>query len=144
LTPVNAERLGLLSRFEEEAGRKPVPIEKVLEAFMAPTFGVASRHPQFVKLMGRVQGEGMMLRLMGEHFQDVVDRFVAAFRRAVPELSAADLNWRIHFAIGAMAHALRSSPVLPTPPLAAGEVSERLVEFLAAGFRARVPAHEEK
>src|SRR5581483_10479047 len=37
--PVNAERLDLLARYEAEAGAKPVPIERIFHAFLAPMAG---------------------------------------------------------------------------------------------------------
>ena len=43
--PANQERLALLDRFEKAAEGKPVPLEKVIEAFVAPTFRM-SRDPQ--------------------------------------------------------------------------------------------------
>jgi AcrR family transcriptional regulator len=43
--PANAERLALLGEFEKQAGEKPVPLESVIEAFVAPTFRM-SRDPQ--------------------------------------------------------------------------------------------------
>jgi hypothetical protein len=58
----------------------------------------------------------------------------------VPELPVEELRTRVHYAIGAMAQALRGSPYL-TPLCDGDEVErtvERLVAFLCAGFRAPV------
>ena len=143
LARVNREREMLLDRFEAESPGAALPIEKVLEALIAPTFAMAGGHPQFVKLMGRLQAEGLMTRLMTQHFQPLLDRFLTAIHRALPGLEIDDLLWRVHFAVGAMAHALRNKPELSgaftAPPLAPEAVSRQLVAFLAAGFRGAVP-----
>ena len=149
--PVNAERLALLDRYEAEAGSGPLAAEKVLEAFLAPVFSGADRSPQFVRLMGRMYGEGLMTMIVGRHFQPVVNRFIDAFRRALPDLPDEELLWRIHFMIGTMAHALFGPPS-PRPgvepaSLDAQHVVQRLVGFLGAGFRApvsRAAGSEEK
>ena len=149
--PVNAERLALLDRYEAEAGSGPLAVEKVLEAFLAPVFLGADRSPQFVRLMGRMYGEGLMTMIVGRHFQPVVNRFIDAFRRALPDLADEELLWRIHFMIGTMAHALFGPPS-PRPgvepaSLDAQHVVQRLVGFLGAGFRApvsRAAGSEEK
>jgi AcrR family transcriptional regulator len=142
-TPVNQRRLDLLTAAEVAAADGPLGVEEVLRAFIAPTFDVAFKHPQFVKLMGRVQAEGLMARLMRTHFQALLARFLQAFRRAAPQLSPEDLSWRIHFSIGAMAHCLRGGPELTaalgvTPTLTPDQISDRLVAFLVAGFRTPV------
>jgi AcrR family transcriptional regulator len=147
MTLVNAQRIGLLDRYEAESGQIAAPIDKVLEAFMAPTFAMAYAHPLFLKLMARLHAEGVMMRLMKQHFQSVLDRFLAAYLRAVPDLPPEDLHLRLHFTIGAMARALFCGPeMLPAGAryLSAEEVSQRLVAFATAGFRAPVPARQEK
>src|SRR6185312_12842639 len=40
--PANQERLALLDRFEKEAGGNPIPLERVIEAFVAPTLHISS------------------------------------------------------------------------------------------------------
>jgi AcrR family transcriptional regulator len=149
LKTVNDERMALLDRFEREAGGRPAPVEQVLEAFIAPTFAVKERHPQFVRLMGRLHAEGFMLRLMRDHFRPVLSRFLEAFYRSSPEMEKEEVLWRIHFMVGAMAHTARGRPELHEaagmrPTFTAERVSQSLVDFLAAGFRAPVPAAQEK
>ena len=131
--PVNAERLALLDRYEAEAGAGPLAVEKVLEAFLAPTFSVADRSPKFVRLMGRMYGEGLMNIIVERHFQPTVTRFTAAFRRALPDLPNEELLWRIHFMIGSMAHTLFGPP---KGWVDVRGVVQRLVAFLGAVFRA--------
>src|SRR5262249_10714975 len=134
--PLNEQRLALLDQVEVEAGPSQLTVESVLRAFLLPMC-IAQRHPQFVRLMGRIHAEGMMPDIMRRHFQTVVVRFLAALRRALPALPEQELAWRVHFMIGAMAHAMCVSPALPaaTPLDFPGRI-ERLIAFLSAGFRA--------
>lgn len=150
--PANQERLALLDRFEQEAGDRPPPLEKVIEAFVAPTLQM-SRDPRsggmvFMKLLGRLQAEGDLLpRLITSQFGDVLQRFGAALRAALPDLPKEELFWRLNLALGALAQTLRggSKNLETISDLSLSFDSEtaleRLVAFLSAGFRAPVPVH---
>jgi hypothetical protein len=118
-------------------------VEKVLEAFILPAL-LIEKSPEFVKLMGRVYAEGLMPEIARRNFQPTVNRFLDALRRALPEIPAIDLRWKVHFALGSMAHAVMSRPetghdVLVESP---GDTAKRLVAFISSGFRA--PALPEK
>lgn len=144
MAPVNVERLAMLDACERASGAGRLEVEKVLEAFLVPTFRMArgSGGDGVVRLAGRLYVEDVLPRLVAEEFGPVVRRFESALRRALPELPAIELRARIHLAIGAMAQALRGAPYLP-PLSEAGEADaavERLVAFLGAGFRAPVTA----
>ena len=145
--PVNDARLAWLDRAEAEAGSGPLKVEKVLESFLIPTAEMASGNPEFVRLMGRMLTEGMMPRLVEKHFHATGLRFVAALRRAIPELTEEELLWRVHFMVGAMAHTMCIAPIFP---LIAGDPADlvprmqRLVTFLSAGFRAPATEGKEK
>ena len=147
VTPVNEARLALLDRVEAEAGSGPPDVEKVLEALLIPTAAAASRSPEFVRLMGRMHSEGMMPQLVEKHFRAVGLRFVAALRRALPELPEEELLWRVHFMMGAMAHAMCIAPVFPQMAGDATDMEprmQRLVTFLGAGFRAPATAGKQR
>ena len=146
VAPVNEARIAWLDRVETEAGNGPPDVEKVLESFLIPTAEVASRNPGFVRLMGQMLAEGLMPRILERHFRATALRFVAALRRAVPDLPQQELMWRVHFMVGAMAHTMCRAPLLPQM---AGEADmeplmKQLVTFLSAGFRAPATAGEEK
>jgi len=146
VTPVNEARIAWLERVEAEAGSGPLEVEKVLESFFLPTADVAGRNPGFVRLMGRMLMEGMMPRIVERHFQATGLRFVTALRRAIPGLPQEELMWRVHFMVGAMAHAMCMAPIFPQ---LAGDAADmevrmaRLVTFLGAGFRASATAGKE-
>ena len=147
VTPVNEARMAWLDRVLAEAGNGPVEVERVLESFLIPTAEVASRNPGFVRLMGQMLAEGMMPRIVEKHFQATGLRFVAALRRAVLALPQEELVWRVHFMIGAMAHTMCRTPILPQMAGDEGDMElrmKRLVTFLGAGFRAPATAGKEK
>ena len=147
VTPVNEARLAQLDRVEAVAGNGPAEVEKVLESFFMPTAEVASRNPGFVRLMGQMHAEGMMPRIVEKHFQATGLRFVAALRRALPALPEEELLWRVHFMVGAMAHAMCRAPIFPQVAKDAANIEprmKRLVTFLSAGFRAPATVGKEK
>jgi len=124
----------------------------VIEAFVAPTLQM-SRDPQsgsmvFMKLLGRLHAEGDLLPgILTSQFGDVLQRFGAALRAALPDLPREELLWRLNLAIGALSQTLRGgSKDLETISdlslsLNSEAALERLVAFLSAGFRAPVPTH---
>jgi AcrR family transcriptional regulator len=139
LEPVNRERLARLDEYERAAGDQAPSIENVLTALIETPLRL-SRDPAyagFVKLMGRVLGDGDAA-LIRKNFGEVIERFMAALQRALPELPSEELRWRVLFMGGAVAHTLLGVGIvmgLPGTP-----TTERLVTFLAAGFRAPVTA----
>jgi len=150
--PANHERLVLLDRFEREAEGNPPPLEKVIEAFVAPTLHM-SRDPKsggmvFMRLLGRLHAEGDLLpRILTAQSGDVLKRFGAALRAALPGLEPEELFWRVNLAVGALAQTLRGGSkdleTISDLPLSFDSETalERLVAFLSAGFRAPVPTH---
>lgn len=148
LEPLNRQRLEILDRAQARAGRRSPPLEEIIEAFLGPALrlrrDLAHSGTSFQRLMGRIYaepGEHMQV-ILGAQFAEVVERFRPAFKRALPHLPPADLYWRIHFMIGAMAHTMAGTHILG---LFAGDRCDpsdvegtirRLVAFLAAGLRA--------
>jgi AcrR family transcriptional regulator len=104
--PVNQERLALLDRYEAEAGGEPIPLEKLLGAFLTPPFIRIKSSPEFFKLMGRMYAEGLMPAIAEKHFHNVKSRFTTAFGRALPNLSEQEVAIRLQFLVGAMSHTM--------------------------------------
>jgi AcrR family transcriptional regulator len=139
--PINRDRLALLDRFEAEAGGVPVPVERLLEAFLLPAAQASSHNPELVRLMGRMHAEGCVPAGIKTYFAPVVDRFIAAARRALPDLPEEELFWRLRAAAGAMSFTM----------LEAHAQSEdyqfrvrRLIAFLSGGLRAPLAVPAEK
>jgi AcrR family transcriptional regulator len=141
--PLNERRLKLLDQFEAEAAPAPACVERVLEAFILPAV-LIEKSPEFVKLMGRVHVEGLGEGIAQRIFKPMIARFLSALHRTLPDMSPDELAWKVHFALGAMAHTLIARPEIGSkaaqePPLT---TATRLVAFLSGGFRS--PAIMEK
>jgi len=149
--PVNAERLALLDAAEAVAGEGPVPLETILEAFLEPMHqlhrlpnGVGSR---FLRLMSRVMTESDNLFHEWTHdlFGEVAARFSAALHHTLPDVPPEVLRWRFHFMLGAMIMVLLRERSIGGVPIRSdsAEFKPRLIEFVAAGFRAPVSSISE-
>jgi AcrR family transcriptional regulator len=145
LKPLNAQRLAMLDAVEARAGEGPLPLEDVLRAFLEPVFNVGNqRRSTFGRLLGRmyIDPGDIFERIFREQFAAAKVRFMAAFRRALPGLPPEELFWRLHFLIGAMAHAMAGMHHLHVISEGCCDTSDpnavldRLIAFLAAGFRA--------
>ena len=143
--PVNEARLEWLDRVETEWDGAP-PVEEVLRALVTPAIQLAvdpERGQTFMKTCGRFYTEaGDHLHSIFERlFSKIIERYVAAFRRACPELPPAELLWRVHFTVGVMVHTLLDSERLrrisggACDPSDVKAVVERMVNFAAAGMR---------
>jgi AcrR family transcriptional regulator len=146
--PLNDERLRLLDRIEAKAGGAGAPIEGIIEAFIGPpmhlVFTKGGEGKIFGKLVGRLYAESgeRFFQMIKKHFASIAQRFAAALHKACPELSEAELRWRFHCMAGVMAHTLLHwdhMEVLTDAKANEHDVNvvmDRLVRFLAAGFRA--------
>lgn len=131
VSPVNDKRLKLFDALKEKAGGKPVPVQKLLEAFLLPMGEVASSHPQFVRVMGRLVAEGLLPSVIERNFKPIQVPFTNALREALPHLSEEEFGWRIQFMIGVIAHTMCAS----SEKGFAARI-EWLVAFLTGGFSA--------
>lgn len=145
--PVNEERLAWLDRLEREAGPTGPSVEEILDAFLEPPLRRISHNPTFVKLMGRVYGEGLMPMIAERHFQTVAARFLAALGRALPHLPEDVLRLRVQFLVGAMAHSMFALPIptaaRPQGAFDAATLTRELVAFLSGGLRAPSTTQEQ-
>jgi AcrR family transcriptional regulator len=147
--PVNRSRLEALDAIEADG--VPPDLERLLRAFLTPAFtrwgGRGAHGARFMRLAGRMHSETdehLRTILLG-HFEEVVRRYAAAFRRAMPHLDEREVQLRTHFLVGAMAHTLLWSQNMPGPPfgrrktIPPDEALESLVTFAAAGLGAATP-----
>lgn len=147
---VNRERLQTLDSLETEAGDGLLLLEDVLCAFIAPAIRL-SQEPgegnRFMRLIGRMYAEpaDYMQVIFKDLFKEVIERYTAAFRRALPGMDPAERFWGIFFAIGAMAHTMMESHKVNLLSGGLCDTSDtnamiaRLVRFGAAGIRAGLP-----
>ena len=146
LDPINAARVTLLDRFEDEApAGEPVPLERILEAFVRPTLDPElDPGAHFFQLMAHLHAsrEPVAERFFQEVFEPLVKRFLGHFQAHRPDLTPARLHARMHFVVGATIHAVLSqlAPKCPLPeelgpPLDREALLTEVVSFCTAGFR---------
>jgi len=149
LKPINERRLRLLDEVEAEAGDEPPPLEAVIRAFLAPPFHMqrvwGEQGRGFLRLVGRIHAETneAFRATFVKQFDVVLQRFTTALRRALPQLEAADLSWRMLFMVGSMAFTMSWGPTLVARESGAArdpeDVLESLVLYAAAGMAAPAP-----
>jgi AcrR family transcriptional regulator len=145
MSPVNAQRLALLDAYEADAAGAAVALDNIMNAFLRPVIEMCGNHAQgIVPLIGRLYTEpgDFAPRLYKQQFEHLAQRFVPALARALPGLPTDEIFWRIHFAIGAMAHTLAASTMLDLMSGGRCDISDvegtlaRLKTFIVAGLTA--------
>ena len=140
LGEVNRRRLALL----KGAGRGRLTPEQILHAFISPTFELMKEAPHFIQLMGRFQAEpdSEVHDFITSRCREVADQFKRALTAALPGVPVADLFWRMHFVMGALVHTWSCHRDIERISEGRctmkdeGAVTEKLIEFGAAGLRA--------
>ncbi len=147
IAPVNRSRLVQLEELETAAGSDPVPTEHLVRAFVTPlckTWCKQDPVPKFMKLVGRIHAEvdqDLRAKFI-KQFDTVLRRFSSAFHRGLPHLDASEVQWRVLFLVGSMAHTMTWGG----PIIAIGgrkrhdpeEIFEALIQFTTAGMNAPV------
>jgi AcrR family transcriptional regulator len=147
--PLNQRRLNLLRSHLAAAGAAPPSLEGIIRAFLEPVV-MLRRDPTCAcvgRLFGRTYAEpsGTARRAFFDLMREIGRPFTEAFRKVLPDLPQAELLWRIHFAVGVVAHTLAGTDHLATisgalwDPSDAEGIVERMVAFIAAGMRAPLP-----
>jgi AcrR family transcriptional regulator len=157
---LNRERLEMLDAVEQKAGEEgPLPLQDVLRAFFWPAIWTSHQAgSSFMRLCGRMHAEPAeyVQKYFDVKFGPVIERFICAFHRSLPELSHKERGWRLHFTAGALVFTLLEGEKLKhyshglCDPANVEEAIEQLIQFTAAGLRAAAllpqesPADEQK
>ena len=144
--PLNAERMQRLEACLARAGTAPPDIEEVIDAFTHPLLDRSARGgpgwKAFFALIAQVNNSpefgGVV---MTRYFDPVVGVFVEALRRALPDCDPREVFWSYQFLSGALTLTFAETGRIDN--LSGGlcrssdldSVHERLVPFVAAGFR---------
>lgn len=148
LVPMNQERLRRLDRLEASAS--DIALDELVRAYIGPALAM-SLDPggeRFVRLLGRSYTEPSeaLHGWMRATYSEVIARFKPAFARALPQLPAQELHWRLHFMLGTLAYCMAGTDVMRLiassqhePSVDAWALERRLVAFVAAGLAAPIP-----
>jgi AcrR family transcriptional regulator len=144
---LNPERLAML----EEVRRAALPgvptLEDIVNAFTYPLLERSARGgpgwKSYFALVAQVNNSPEWAPvLMTQHFDPLVEKFIAVLREALPGCSAREIYWGYQFLTGALTLTFAETGRIDT--LSGGlckssdldSVHERLAPFVAAGFRA--------
>jgi len=152
LDAINAERIAELDRLEKDAQGRPLAPEAIVRAFLGASLRMIEDQQgggrNFARLLGRTYTEpSKAIRLLiGQLYALPMERYKAAFERALPGLPKDELNWRMHFMFGTFAYTLAATDTVqliagckPEDRYDARMLEERLAAFLTAGLVAPLP-----
>lgn len=144
---LNAERLALLEAVQRHAAPRAPTVEDVIDAFTHPLLNRSARGgpgwKSYFGLIAQVNNSPEWgAQLMTRYFDPLVQRFIRALHAALPEADPRDLYWSYHFLSGALTLTFAETGRIDN--LSGGlcrssdldSVHERMVPFIAAGFRA--------
>lgn len=95
-----------------------INLHQVFDSFVAPLMAltrIKRRGPEiFLQLLGRgyIDNQGFLRWFIVNHYGEVLEHFTQAIRKAAPELSSADVFWRLHFTLGTVVFTMASSEAL--------------------------------
>ena len=150
LVELNRRRLQALDALEAEAAGGVLKPSCIVDAFFGTALDVAadtaSGGDRFMRLLGRtsVEPHVFVRSFLAEEHVEGVDRFISAFRRALPDVPREEILWRFHFMLGATSYSIAGTDSLR---LFAGSFDDadpvrlraRLMAFMLGGMRAPLP-----
>jgi AcrR family transcriptional regulator len=147
LDPMNAARISALDELEKQGA--PLPAEAIIRAFVGPSLRLIEDAKgggrNFIRLLGRTYTEPAktVRALIGQIYAPAMERYKRALERALPQMPADELVWRMHFMFGTLAYTLAATDTVqliagckPEDRYDARLLEERLTAFLSAGLHA--------
>jgi AcrR family transcriptional regulator len=155
LDPMNAARIAALEELEKE-GRAVAP-EEIIRAFVGPSLRMIEDARgggrNFIRLLGRTYTDPAkdIRSLIGKMYAPTMERYKRALQRALPQMPADELVWRMHFMFGTLAYTLAATDTVqliagckPEDRYDSRLLEERLTAFLAAGLHGPLKASIKK
>jgi len=149
LDAMNTGRIAELYRLEKEAAGKALTPDAIIRAFIGASLRMIEDARgggrNFIRLLGRAYTEPAkpIRALIGQMYAPAMERFKAAFSRALPELPRDELVWRMHFMFGTLAYTLAATDTVqliagakPEDRYDARVLQDRLTAFMSAGLLA--------
>ncbi|MGY0556839.1 TetR family transcriptional regulator [Lysobacter sp. A286] len=139
---MSAQRLAALKAAVE---LQPRELEPILAAFVEPALAIAQdRHggAAFVRVVARAYAEknDSLRKFLSERYGHVLRDFAKAIAVCLPELSKAELYWRLDFLAGALTYAMADFGLIKRPSGVLEKAhreraARELIRFAAAGFK---------
>lgn len=124
---------------------QPGALEPILAAFVEPALALAQDRrggAAFVRVIARAYAEknDSLRKFLSERYGHVLRDFAKAIAECLPELTKAELYWRLDFLAGALTYAMADFGLIkrPTGTLEKAHrerAARELIRFAAAGFR---------
>lgn len=150
---LNELRLARLEECRRRAAPKLPSVEDIIDAFTHPLLERSARGgpgwKSYFALIAQINNSAEFgASMMTRHFDALVQHFMQALREVLPECDERDLYWSYHFLTGALTLTFAETGRIDN--LSGGvcrandldSVHERLVPFIAAGFRELCAASE--
>ena len=141
--PIVQERMRRLEEIRNCGGTPR--LEEILEAFLRPALGIDAHHggANFVKLRARLGAapDAVSRKILTDTFDKSSRAFLDEIKRALPDISFADVDWRFHFLLGAMVYTMANVGRIESLTNGDCDTSDvkaalqHLIPFAAAGFR---------
>ncbi len=141
IDPINEARLAGLASLK--AASQPLTTRSIMAVFFGPlrSEAVVSHLP---RMLGRVfsEPETISRPILEEQFMEVASAFLTELNAVHPDVTRSELQWRLHFVIGAMVQLLLIGTPLGTEPGRENPEDglEHLLDFCVAGIEQ--PGHE--
>ena len=152
---MNAARIAELERLEKNSGARALAPQQIIGAFVGASLRMiedaSGGGRNFIRLLGRTYTDPQkpIRALIGQLYAPAMERFKAAFERALPQMPREELVWRMHFMFGTLAYTLAATDTVqliagckPEDRYDARLLEARLAAFLQAGLLA--PLHDMK
>jgi len=153
---VNENRMQLLSTLKEEFGSDPIPIKKLLRAFISPAIkmgqDVSKSQRNFLSCIARAHAETeeVVQAALYDNLKEILNIFLIEIQKSCPQYSDKERLMRFSFSAGAMVHTM----LMPLKTafverffeegIPHEEICEMLVDFCAAGLSAASVSRNKK
>ncbi len=122
-------------------------ITELFNCFKQPLLHLEQINPEgaiyFIRLIGRgyIDFQGHLRKFITDKYGDELEQLQAAFRKTMPELTPAEVFWRLHFTMGTSVFTLSAADALKDISLVdfdqemtTEKILDQLLPYLAAGF----------
>ena len=102
--PMNAARVELLRKAIAAAKGAPISVETIVDCMLRPPFESGIQHPAFHRFLARNLGTPppFILEAIYHEVAPGMEEFIAAFRRALPDVPEDLLHLRAMFSMGSL------------------------------------------
>ncbi|HHJ18451.1 MAG TPA: TetR/AcrR family transcriptional regulator [Gammaproteobacteria bacterium] len=150
INPMNQKRLSCLEDLKQRHDGSKISVALLVDAFVRPALELSRGDGKsFIALLGRsyLEPTAVIQDKVRGMFDEVAERFREEFEKALPEVPAKELYWRLHFMVGVLAYCMAGTDMMRM--IASSHIAEkngpdglidRLVRFICNGMEAPVEA----